>query len=359
MTEKEIFALSSKEKLFKHLYNNHISIEELVRTGTMEQVAKTFDLSPLECAQDPTMRGCINNSYTLEPPKGKSLFVVRGQRYQPPHLCRMRCIDMMYVYSGNCRFIVKHTEYCLQQGDLCIFPPFPRMSYALNHDDDVIFSVAFWPETFRSILMNQNDKGNKLTSYFHHIFDSANLDMENTPFFTIRTDKQDGLHELFAKIWQEERCRDAHSDLMQLSLFNQICVQILRKYSERILLPANLSQQSTAEAVISFVEHNCASTSLAETAAHFNYTPSYLCRLIKNKTGQTFTDILHNARMRRAIQLLCFQNWSIDGIAIHVGYSSLTTFYRQFKKRMGRSPAEYRKELRQESPDKNDDSASF
>lgn len=346
MPTKEMFELSPKEQLFKYLYNNHISVKELVRAGTLEQVAEQFGLSRQECEQDPTMRGCINNSYTLEPPKEKSLFVVRGQRYQLPHMCRMNCIDMLYVYSGSCRFIVKHTEYCLHQGELCIFPPFPRMSYVINHDEDVVFDVAFWPETFRSILMNQSHKGNKLTSYFHHIFDNANIDIESNSFITIRTDEKDELHELFVKMWMEERCNDSHSDLMQLSLFNQICVQILRKYSDSILLPANISQQSTAEAVVSFVEHNCASTTLAETAAHFNYTPSYLCRLVKKETGLTFTDILHNARMKRAMKLLYSQNWSIDGIAIHVGYSSLSTFYRQFKKRMGISPAECRKALR-------------
>lgn len=346
----ELFALSAKERLFKYIFNNHVSVRELERTGELDRLAAAFGLEKADYSKDPTLQGCLKSSYSLARPDGRSLFVDRCLRYQPPHLCQLSCIEMLYVYSGSCKCIVKHTEYSFQAGDLCIFPPFPRMSYVINHDEDILFDVTFWPETFCGILMAQPHNTNRLFNYFHHIFSDRSVQNDSASFITIRTEGRDDIGELFIKMWKENRIADPHSDLMQVSLFNQICVEIMRKYPDSILLPSNISQQSSTEAIVSYIEHNSSALTLREAAEHFNYTPSHLCRLIKRNTGRTFNDILHEARLRRASVLLKNRDWSVDSIASHVGYTSLSTFYRQFGRQFDTSPAEYRLCVRANAP---------
>lgn len=338
-----IFALSPVEQMLKYIHINNFSLKELEESGALEKVAKRFGLDIDFCLNDIPLGSYLNPPKSLEPPDGKSLFLTRGLRYKPPHTCNMSSVEFMYVYSGQCRLAIKRKEYIFQKGDLCIFPPFRRNSYILDDDRNVIFNLCMWPETFKSIFLNMSNNSNKLTTYLSYIFFYDDKFINNPSFLTIRTGKDETFDALFHQMWEEEVINDEHTDLMQISLFNQICVEILRKYPNSILLPANLSTVSTIDAILVYIEQNAPMTSLKETAEHFCYSTSHLCRLIKSSTGKTFNALLHGARLKRAAELLRFSDLTIEIISSSVGYVSLNSFYRLFNKEYGMTPAEYRK----------------
>ena len=58
------------------------------------------------------------------------------------------------------------------------------------------------------------------------------------------------------------------------------------------------------------------------------------------ETGETFQERRRQARMTRAKQLF-IDGIPMDGIVLHVGYSTASAFGRAFKKRTGLSPRAY------------------
>lgn len=81
---------------------------------------------------------------------------------------------------------------------------------------------------------------------------------------------------------------------------------------------------------------------LSALAAEQNMTPSTLTRLLKRRTGCSFTELLHAARFNRALTLLKTTDLPVTDIVHAVGYENTAFFYRRFKELYGCTPAEYR-----------------
>ncbi|WP_221564552.1 helix-turn-helix domain-containing protein [Alkalihalobacillus sp. TS-13] len=80
---------------------------------------------------------------------------------------------------------------------------------------------------------------------------------------------------------------------------------------------------------------------LNSTAERFGINPSYLSRLFKEVTGDTFVNHLSNIKINKSIDYLLNTDLSISKIAEEIGYSE-RTFSRTFKKITGLTPAQYR-----------------
>ena len=70
--------------------------------------------------------------------------------------------------------------------------------------------------------------------------------------------------------------------------------------------------------------------------------PIYISRLIKEQTGQNYTELLTGLRIGKAVELLERTNLYVYEIAEQVGYHNLKYFYKVFKKATGNSPNDYR-----------------
>ena len=82
---------------------------------------------------------------------------------------------------------------------------------------------------------------------------------------------------------------------------------------------------------------------LADLAREQGLTPSTLTRILKRRTGCTFTELLHTARFNRAVTLLTETELSVADIAVRVGYENTAFFYRRFERLYGCTPGEYRR----------------
>jgi YesN/AraC family two-component response regulator len=77
-------------------------------------------------------------------------------------------------------------------------------------------------------------------------------------------------------------------------------------------------------------------------AEKFNITPQYLSSLFKEKTGQNLSDYITHLRIEKAKLLLTQTNYSVNEIALKVGYIYPNSFINVFKKKVGLSPTKYR-----------------
>lgn len=85
--------------------------------------------------------------------------------------------------------------------------------------------------------------------------------------------------------------------------------------------------------------------SLQAAADALYVTPQYLSRLFHQETGDTFGSYLTGKRMKEAMRLLQNPNLKMYEIAQKTGFSSQHYFSSAFKRALGLSPAEYRKNV--------------
>lgn len=77
----------------------------------------------------------------------------------------------------------------------------------------------------------------------------------------------------------------------------------------------------------------------------FNYNSAYLGKLFRRETGDSFNSALDAIRIINARRLLEETNYKVYQISEMVGYSSIDYFYTKFRKYVGVSPKEYRRNL--------------
>ena len=84
-----------------------------------------------------------------------------------------------------------------------------------------------------------------------------------------------------------------------------------------------------------------------EAADILNLSRAYLRNLFVGMRGQSLMDYIINYRITKAQELLDQTDYTIALIASSVGYDDQFQFAKIFKKRMGKSPSQFRKYMRQ------------
>ena len=128
--------------------------------------------------------------------------------------------------------------------------------------------------------------------------------------------------------------------LQQLTL--ELLLSHLSQLSQQLVIQ---SQQDREQAMVMEIltlldrDRHC---TLQQLADRFGISDSYLSRIVRRRTGCTFTQLLHTARFTRAAALLRDTQLSVTDIAASVGYDNTSFFYRQFTQRYHCTPKEYR-----------------
>lgn len=105
-------------------------------------------------------------------------------------------------------------------------------------------------------------------------------------------------------------------------------------------------------AISSYVQEHFQSSSLSvdEIAAAVRLSPNYARKIFRDATGQTLSDYISDVRFRQACQLLASTNYPAKVISEMVGQANCNYFYTAFKKKMGKTPDQYRHEMEKRNP---------
>ena len=82
---------------------------------------------------------------------------------------------------------------------------------------------------------------------------------------------------------------------------------------------------------------------LDELAGRSHWQKNYLCRRFREYTGVTIFSYLHDLRIKNAVRMLMHSRMKITEVAECCGYADVNYFNRMFRRFIGSSPAQYRK----------------
>lgn len=83
-----------------------------------------------------------------------------------------------------------------------------------------------------------------------------------------------------------------------------------------------------------------------ELAEQMNYNAAYLCRIIKESLGKSFTQYRLSFRLEAAKELLINSNLSITEICDKLLFTNRTYFYRAFESSVGMTPQQFREKYK-------------
>lgn len=96
-------------------------------------------------------------------------------------------------------------------------------------------------------------------------------------------------------------------------------------------------------------EHFAEEITLAHTAERFYVSMEYLSKTFKSAVGEGFAEYVTRLRMERAAELLADPSVPLKMIGDSVGYADQAHFYKTFKKHFGKTPGQYRQDLKNDN----------
>ncbi len=101
----------------------------------------------------------------------------------------------------------------------------------------------------------------------------------------------------------------------------------------------NNSRDNIVKRLCMYIEANYAKDLKLESLAKiFCYNSSYLGRIFRSGTGESFNSYLDHVRIRKAKEMLAEGKYKVYEISNMVGYKNIDYFYRKFKYYVGRKP---------------------
>ncbi|RAV01965.1 helix-turn-helix domain-containing protein [Paenibacillus sp. YN15] len=151
------------------------------------------------------------------------------------------------------------------------------------------------------------------------------------------------------QVWAQDAMPKLYEGMKRLETLkelNRLFASVLEETVETIgLLRQAKAHHPMVSEVKGWIGENYADPdfSLMAVSEHFNLHPNYVSRLFREEFGIKFVDYVTKVRIEKAKELLAEGKAPIQDIALQVGYLRPLSFIRVFKKSVGMTPGEYRK----------------
>lgn len=203
-----------------------------------------------------------------------------------------------------------------------------------------------------TVMLHQGQKvklKQEIISYLHALADEEKLNLEVLRMvqhdvlqmvYSFLQQKEVQAHQLFKDPQSQELYRNSISTVDNMRNWIYYFIDKAVDYTEEIA-----KSQSVIGKVKEYMHTNLKNEITREDIANHVYlNPDYLTRVFKKSTGLSIIEYLTDARIKKSIALLNDSNISISRVASEVGYDNLTYFSKLFKKAVGRTPSEFRRQ---------------
>jgi len=264
-------------------------------------------------------------------------FSIPNYIYEPLHQNGYFAINC--VLHGQCELHFEGEHRTLTSGCLCIIAPNSSSRIIINNDDCIAVRIGLRKEIFDATFFDILAPSQILSSYFSSvIYDRSEpnyllFDMEDDKYF--RRIVREMFYELYAF--------DSYSIKGAISRIGALFCHMMR-FNKNIYIYRELLQQYSTSfpKILQYIQDNFNTVTLEELAKNFNYSPSYLSRLIKKNTGKNLSQSIQSLKLEKAKEYLANTNFRIEEITEKVGYESSSYLSRAFKSEYGVSPQQYR-----------------
>ena len=144
---------------------------------------------------------------------------------------------------------------------------------------------------------------------------------------------------------EDSRSVNAGNIIQEMNAASSIdeAFRILRRYAVKVVVQAqNESEESNravTERILDYLDHHYQEhLSLQDVCDYVGFSRGYVCRILKNDTGETFVSLLNKIRIEKAKEMLATHQYKVYEVAEATGFSNYAYFYQAYRKYTGLSP---------------------
>lgn len=236
-------------------------------------------------------------------------------------------IEIMYVYSGKITHNIGNKRVTVSEGDAIILGLGARHSIEPASEYDLGLNVIIAREEYEKLL---SDLGRTRAMLLYTMLECRSdgfIHLEGVANTTLS---------LAADALISASLLDTPPDTQNIRYAMTLFLSVLSGIGKERTAP------SKNERLLAYVKSSYSTATLTEAAELLSLSPSYLSRLCKYTFGKSFKELLMEERFLAASGLLIKTDMPIGEIIAAVGYENSSYFHKEFKKRFGTTPSEYK-----------------
>ena len=270
-------------------------------------------------------------------PSMRDVFIIRHPRYTRPYLHRHDYMEINCVLKGSCVLHFEEETRTLRQGALCLIAPNSLHDIEIT-DDSTVYCIMLRRSTFAATFFSLLSREDALSLFFRTVLHEGC----EPNYLIFQADQVREIQRIVQNAMLECFRSDSYSNSCCISYVNLLFACYLRSAGDSPQF-YHYQMSSDFSLILHSIRHNYRTLTLSELAQQFNYSKPHLCTLIKQNTGVSFTELIKQIRMARAVEYLLHTELPIGEIAEIVGYHSTDHFSRVFRGAYSCSPQEYRR----------------
>lgn len=253
-------------------------------------------------------------------------------------------IRILYMIKGSTVVRTDNSAATLNAGGLIVTNTAANLSYSGDVDSEVL-AFYFKPSYFTESLLGQFFEEPLLYRFFIEALSEefSGIGRYLVYDFTEETD----VH-FYALLLLKQIVKMAYfNNKVTKSAFVLLIVEISQAAPERLVAKDDfVSNGQLTEEILAYIDARLEQVTLAEVAQKFHFHPNYLSNLLKEKTGQSFTEVVLFRKIERCKSYLAQTELTVQTIVERLGYKDKAFFYKRFKQIEGVTPSQYRKNER-------------
>ena len=243
--------------------------------------------------------------------------------------------QIYYIAKGSLMHFIGSKSSKLYQSDMFIIPP-GVIHYISPEPNTVFYSFSFMPD-----FLEKKSPASKLTSVFLR---NLLTDKDILPRVSIGSENIFYIESIMERMLNEFNCKDFGFSEIIHSYTVLLVAVLARNYFEKNTLPEYFdNNKQFILHCIEYIENNFTERiTLDEISKLSAMSKNNFCELFCKLTGHSFNNYLNICRIKKATEYIK-DGYKITAIYGLCGYTDFSTFYRNFKKIMGVSPNEFKK----------------
>lgn len=248
-------------------------------------------------------------------------------------------VEVIYMCSGQTRHRINGEEVLLKRGELLFLGQSVTQEIDAAGENDIGVNFIILPEFFDQSLKMIGEEESPLRDFIIGCLRAENgggigyLHFQVADVLPI----QNLVENLIWTIMNNQQNKRSINQTTMGLLFLQ-----LLNYTDKIATGGRQTEEDIVLAILRYVEENYKDGELTDLAQSLHYDLYWLSRMIKKRTGKTYTELIQQKRMQQAAFLLRNTGLSVAEAGNAVGYDNLSYFHRIFRRQYGVSPKQFR-----------------
>ena len=248
-------------------------------------------------------------------------------------------VEVIYMCSGQTCHHINGEEVLLKKGELLFLGQNAIQEIDAASENDIGVNFIILPEFFDQPLRMIGDEKNPIREFIVECLRGKESGKIGYLHFKVADvlPIQNLVENLIWTLMNNQPNKRSINQFTMGLLFLQLI-----NHTDKVTMGGRPKEEDLLLTILRYVEENYKEGELSSLAETLHYDLYWLSRLIKKKTGRTYTELVQEKRLRQAAYLLQNTTMSVADIGNAVGYENLSYFHRIFREQYKMSPKKYR-----------------